>query len=339
MAKKGYPGLVLVPPSDRTILRRRLLLCALFIIALVWGASTLGVWPLVSDDRANCQPGIAQEGTISPAEKCGQPQSATEPLPNQNEFSLTPVSQAEGLAESNNPPPSPLLDPDQHTPHSTHSQDLTPQSSEPADRPAENSAVSPTNENITSHMPASKPAHDQDHDVHLTDRPMPQHHQSQTSTPKSSELLNHPSDLNIASSANKQSTVSSSTSKLVQESDIDARLAEQGDAFAQYRLGRYYAQRDGRKASESVSWYKKASPGLHRLAETGNGQAMYVLGVMYAYGRGVPRNTDEARRWLTMAVEHKIMAAQPVHASLEPNHRTDFKLSVSNQGKNVNQRH
>ena len=339
MAKKGYPGLVLVPPSDRTILRRRLLLCALFIIALVWGASTLGVWPLVSDDRANCQPGVAQEGSNGPAEKCGQPQSATEPLPNQNEFNLTPVSQAEGLAESNNPPPSPPLDPDQHTPHSTHSQDLTPQSSEPADRPAENSAVSPTNEKITSHMPASKPAHDQDHDVHLTDRLRPQHHQSQTSTPKSSELLNHPSDLNIASSANKQSTVSSSTSKLAQESDIDARLAEQGDAFAQYRLGRYYAQRDGRKASESVSWYKKASPGLHRLAQAGNGQAMYVLGVMYAYGRGVPRNTDEARRWLTMAVEHKIMAAQPVLASLEPNHRMDPKLSVSNQGKNVNQHH
>ncbi|TKB78930.1 MAG: hypothetical protein E8D42_05810 [Nitrospira sp.] len=316
MAKKGYPGLVLVPPSDRTILRRRLLLCALFIIALVWGASTLGVWPLVSDDRANCQPDAAQEGSNGLAEKCGQPQSATEPLPNQNEFSLTPVSQAEGPAESNNPPPSPPLDPDQHTPPSTHSQDSTPQSSEPADRPADHSAVSPTNEKITSHMQASEPAHNQNRNVHVADRLTPQHHQSQNSTPKSSELINHPIDLNIASSANKQSILSSSTSRPFQESDIDARLAEQGDAFAQYRLGRYYAQRDGRKASESVSWYKKASPGLHRLAETGNGQAMYVLGVMYAYGRGVPRSTDEARRWLTMAVEHKITAAQPLLAKL-----------------------
>ena len=333
MAKKGYPGLVLVPPSDRTILRRRLLLCALFIIALVWGASTVGVWSPASNDQANCQPGVAQEGSNRPAEKCGQPQSAMEPLPNQNEFSLTPVSQAEGLAESNNPPPSPPLDPDQHTPHSKHSQDLTPQSSEPADRPAENSAVSPTNEKITSHMPASKPAHDQDRDGHVTDRLTPQHHQSQNSTPKSSELINHPIDLNIASSANKQSTLSSSTSRPVQESDIDARLAEQGDAFAQYRLGRYYAQRDGRKASESVSWYKKASPGLHRLAETGNGQAMYVLGVMYAYGRGVPRSIDEARRWLTMAVEHKITAAQPVLAKLEVPRSADPKSQVSAQGK------
>ena len=41
MAKKGYPGLVLVPPSDRTILRRRLLRWTLFIIALIWCASTL----------------------------------------------------------------------------------------------------------------------------------------------------------------------------------------------------------------------------------------------------------------------------------------------------------
>ena len=186
-------------------------------------------------------------------------------------------------------------------------------------------------------MPASKPAHDKDHDVHLTDRPMPQHHQSQTSTPKSSELLNHPSDLNIASSANKQSTVSSSTSRPVQESDIDARLAEQGDAFAQYRLGRYYAQRDGRKASESVSWYKKASPGLHRLAETGNGQAMYVLGVMYAYGRGVTRSTDEARRWLTRAVEHKITAAQPVLAKLAIQPHGNPRPKAAEQAKNIKQ--
>jgi hypothetical protein len=335
MAKKGYPGLVLVPPSDRTILRRRLLLCALFIIALVWGASTLGVWPLVSDDRANCQPGVAQEGSNSPAGKCGQPQSATEPLPNQNEFSLTPVSQAEGLAESNNPPPSPPLDPDQHTPHSKHSQDLTPQSSEPADRPVDHSVVSPTNEKITSHMPASKPAHDQDRDVHVADRVTPQHHHSQNSTPKSSELINHPIDLNIASSANKQSTVSSSTSRPVQESDIDARLAEQGDVFAQYRLGRYYAQRDGRQAPESVSWYKKASPGLHRLAQTGNGQAMYVLGVMYAYGRGVPRSTDEARRWLIMAVEHKITAAQPVLAKLAMQPHGNPSPKAAEQAKNL----
>jgi hypothetical protein len=184
-------------------------------------------------------------------------------------------------------------------------------------------------------MPASKSAHNQNRDVHLADRLAPQHHHSQKSTPKSSELINHPIDHNSASSANKQSTSSSSTSRPVQESDIDARLAEQGDPFAQYRLGRYYAQRDGRQTPESVSWYKKASPGLHRLAEAGNGQAMYVLGVMYAYGRGVTRSTDEARRWLTMAVEHKITAAQPVLAILDRSRTLNANSQMNEQRKST----
>lgn len=97
----------------------------------------------------------------------------------------------------------------------------------------------------------------------------------------------------------------------------DARLAEEGDAFAQYRLGRLYAQQSGRRSPDAVKWYRKASAGLRRLAEAGNGQAMYILGVMYAYGRGVSRNTAEARLWLNQAVERKVSAARPVLASLE----------------------
>ncbi len=335
MAKKGYPGLVLVPPSDRTILRRRLLLCALFIIALVWGASTLGVWSPTPNNHANCQAGTEQEGSNSPAENCGQPQSGTEPLPSQNAFSLTPVSQAEGLAESNNSSPSAPLDPEQHTTHSNHNQDSQPKTPEPADRPTDHSVISPPNDKTAANMPATKPAQNPENDVHLADRLATQHLHSQDSTPKSSELVNHPIDHNIASSANKQSTSSSSTARPVQESEIDAHLAEQGDAFAQYRLGRYYAQRDGRQTPESVSWYKKASHGLHRLAETGNGQAMYVLGVMYAYGRGVTRSTDEARRWLTRAVEHKITAAQPVLAKLAVQPHTNPNPKTAEQAKHL----
>ena len=100
----------------------------------------------------------------------------------------------------------------------------------------------------------------------------------------------------------------------------DAHLAEQGDAFAQYRLGKFYAKHSGPKAPESVSWYMKASRGLRRLAEKGNGEAMYVLGVMYAFGRGVKMDTEEARRWLTRAVEHKVAAARPVLARLVEKH-------------------
>lgn len=97
----------------------------------------------------------------------------------------------------------------------------------------------------------------------------------------------------------------------------DTRLAEAGDAFAQYRLGRLYAQQGESQIPEAIKWYKKASNGLRRLAEAGNGQAMYVLGVMYAYGRGVKKDTDQARHWLNQAVGHKITAARPVLASLE----------------------
>lgn len=278
MAKKGYPGLVLVPPSDRTILRRRLLRWALFIIALIWCASTLPLWPPASNDKANCQPGVGQEGSNSSAENCGQLQRVTEPPPNQSEFSLTPLSQAEGLGESQHPPSSPPLD---------------------------------------------------------LDRSATQNNRDRDSQPKSLDPTDHPSSHNVASSDNEKSASSLPTAKSVQHSDADVRLAEQGDAFAQYRLGRYYARRDGPRTPESVSWYKKASHGLHHLAETGNGQAMYVLGVMYAYGRGVARNTEEARRWLTQAVERKITAAQPVLANLTVQPHTDPNLKADEQAKNI----
>ncbi len=276
MAKKGYPGLVLVPPSDRTILRRRLLRWGLFIIALIWCASILTQWPPASDDRANCQPGVGQESGNSSLEKCGQPQSASDAPSNQNEFSLTQVSQAEGLIEPQNPPASASPDPNGPATKDDPGQDVKPKTSGPTPPPLDSNETHPASEKSASTLPASKPIHDP---------------------------------------------------------DLDARLAEQGDAFAQYRLGRYYARRDGRQTPESVSWYKKAASGLHRLAETGNGQAMYVLGVMYAYGRGVPRDTEQARQWLARAVENKIMAAQPVLTNLETKHSTNPKLSVSNQDK------
>ncbi|MDC8450964.1 MAG: sel1 repeat family protein [Nitrospira sp.] len=281
MAKKGYPGLVLVPPSDRTILRRRLLHWVLFIIALVWGASTLTLWPPASDDSANCQAGVRDENPNSSVGNCGQPQLVTEPSPNQKEFSLTTLSQAEGLSESTNPLPLPPLNPDQLATRNNRDQDSQPKDSQP----------------------------------------------------KLSGSTDRSSDHNVAPSGNEKAPSSLPATKPSQNPNVDVRLAEQGDAFAQYRLGRYYARRDGRQTPESVSWYKKASPGLHRLAETGNGQAMYVLGVMYAYGRGVARDTKQARHWLTQAVEHKVMAAQPVLTSLGENHNADPKSQTSARDK------
>ncbi|MGC4096306.1 MAG: tetratricopeptide repeat protein [Nitrospira sp.] len=133
---------------------------------------------------------------------------------------------------------------------------------------------------------------------------------------KSPDPVHIPSEHTVASPALEKPGSDLPSSSSAPTTDVDVRLAEQGDAFAQYRLGRYYARRDGRQTPESVSWYKKASPGLHRLANTGNGQAMYVLGVMYAYGRGVTRDTDQARHWLTRAIEQKVTAAKPVLSSL-----------------------
>lgn len=276
MAKKGYPGLVLVPPSDRTILRRRLLRWALFIIALIWGASTLPLWPPASDDNTNCEPNIGQEESNNPSEKCGRPQSVTEPAPNQREFSLTSNSQAESLAKSQDP-----------------SNSLTP-----------------------------------DLDGLAT-----QNNRDQDSQLKPVGPANHPSDQNVAPPSNEPSASNLPTSRPTKHPDRDVRLAERGDAFAQYRLGRYYAQRDGPRTPESVNWYKKASPGLHRMAETGNGEAMYVLGVMYAYGRGVARDAEQARRWLSQAVEYKITAAQPVLSSLQAQHHADPKPKMGEAGK------
>ena len=58
--------------------------------------------------------------------------------------------------------------------------------------------------------------------------------------------------------------------------------AEQGDAPAQFMLGRMYANGDGvpQDAAEAVRWYRLA-------AEQGLAEAQFNLGVMYANGQGV----------------------------------------------------
>ncbi|MDK2743891.1 MAG: hypothetical protein NDI90_13330 [Nitrospira sp. BO4] len=266
MAKKGYPGLVVVPPSDRSILRRRLVRWGLLVIAVIWIISTVTVWP-PTYNNTDCETGPDGEHLGNLSEKCSSPnQSATEAASHQEEFSLTQLSQAESLAgtPSSTPTPAPNLE-----------------------------------------RSTTRPAPTQDSKTH-------------SSVPSSASP-----DRTIATSGNQRSTANLSTGKSAPNPDVDAQLAEQGDAFAQYRLGRFYAQRHGPQAPESVTWYKKASNGLQRLAETGNGQAMYVLGVMYAYGRGVARNTEQARHWLTQAVERKITAAQPVLASLDEDQTSD----------------
>ena len=228
MAKPAYPGLVLVPPSDRQILRRRLARLAFLIIAATSYALAFTDWLPLSGNKPDCQTASDDREFPDSREECAQPDlSVTEAQPGESE--------SIGV-------------------------ELTAYHDDPANGSSGRTMVPPDRNGSAKRQTAATAA----------------------SYP-------HP----------------------------DTRLAQQGDAFAQYRLGRFLAQRGEPHARESVHWYRKASDGLRRLAETGNGQAMYVLGVMNAFGRGIERDTEEARRWLTQAVEHKVEDARPVLARLE----------------------
>jgi uncharacterized protein len=269
MAKKDYPGLVIVPPSDRTILRRRVVRWSLFFIGVLWIASRVIVSFPTSNDDTDCQGTTIENQAGNLPEECEQSNQETAAGNlSKDDFNLTQVSQAEGWTEALHPTPTPANNP-------------------------------PAPEFNSHENPATKPS------ITATADP--------------------PMDRTRTSSNDEKSVPSVSPTKPTSHPTPDAKLAEQGDAFAQYRLGKFYAKQNGQEAPESISWYKKASKGLRRLAEAGNGQAMYVLGVMYTYGRGVARNTEEARRWLTQAVEQNVRAAQPVLASLEARQTVDPK--------------
>ena len=73
------------------------------------------------------------------------------------------------------------------------------------------------------------------------------------------------------------------------------KAAEAGNAVGMNHLGFAYerARRRGDPA-EAVRWYQKA-------AEAGNVYAMNNLGLAYRNGVGVPKNEEEAERWLAKA--------------------------------------
>ena len=67
------------------------------------------------------------------------------------------------------------------------------------------------------------------------------------------------------------------------------RLAEQGNASAQFGLGLMYADGQGvpKDERQAVVWYRKA-------AEQGDAMAQVNLGVSYAQGQGVPKDDQSA---------------------------------------------
>ena len=83
------------------------------------------------------------------------------------------------------------------------------------------------------------------------------------------------------------------------------RLAEQGDASAQYFLGFIYENGLGVPEDdvEAVRWWLLA-------AEQGHAFAQYNLGNMYDSGRGVPENDAEAVRWYRLSAEQGYANAQ-----------------------------
>ena len=83
------------------------------------------------------------------------------------------------------------------------------------------------------------------------------------------------------------------------------RLAEQGDANAQYHVGFSYAYGTGlpRNDERAVAWYRLA-------AEQGHAAAQHHLGVMYANGEGTPQDFTEAIAWLRMAAAQDYSTAR-----------------------------
>jgi hypothetical protein len=83
------------------------------------------------------------------------------------------------------------------------------------------------------------------------------------------------------------------------------KLAEQGNAEAQWNLGVMYHEGQGMAPdyAEAAKWTRKA-------AEQGIADAQYNLGVMYYNGTGVPQDYGEAGQWFYKAAEQGIAAAQ-----------------------------
>ena len=82
-------------------------------------------------------------------------------------------------------------------------------------------------------------------------------------------------------------------------------LAQQGDADAQFELGRSYTIGRGvaEDDQEAVFWYRKA-------AEQGHVGGQFGLGLSFAIGVGVPADDREATSWFRKAAEQGDASAQ-----------------------------
>jgi len=87
--------------------------------------------------------------------------------------------------------------------------------------------------------------------------------------------------------------------------DAFIKLAEQGDAKAQFRLGLMYYKGEGVRQDKV-----EAARLFRRAAEQGDAKAQFSLGAMYYDGDGVPINLTEAARLFHKAAEQGDAKAQ-----------------------------
>jgi TPR repeat protein len=81
--------------------------------------------------------------------------------------------------------------------------------------------------------------------------------------------------------------------------------AEQGNAQAEYLLGRRYYFGDGetQDREKAVQWHTKA-------ADKGNATAQYVLGLLYSTGDGVHQDKEKAVEWISRSAGQGLAEAQ-----------------------------
>ena len=88
---------------------------------------------------------------------------------------------------------------------------------------------------------------------------------------------------------------------------VPARL---GHPFAQLTLAKYFEEEGPNwNLDKSKEYYAKAAAGLKRWAEAGDPMAASLLAGLYADGKGVEKNAEEAERWHKRAVEKECAVA------------------------------
>ena len=90
-----------------------------------------------------------------------------------------------------------------------------------------------------------------------------------------------------------------------------SRLASEGNAVAQYQLGRMYAEGRGTSQDDAVAvrWFRKA-------ANQGLPEAQYNLAIRYYDGSGIPKDNVQAHVWASLAATNSTGATQELATSL-----------------------